>query len=71
VIGVELRAPSPNLTTITIVEAMRSVGAAGSMSPWRVRGAPLSEADYVELIRNVGRYCRRFVILDLVRHRLP
>ena len=24
-----------------------------------------------ELIRNVGRYCRRFIILDLVRHRLP
>ena len=31
----------------------------------------LSDSDYMELIRNVGRYCRRFVILDLVRHRLP
>jgi hypothetical protein len=25
----------------------------------------------VELIRNVGRSCNRFVILDLVRHPLP
>ena len=31
----------------------------------------LSDSNYIELIRNVGRYCRRFVILDLVRHRLP
>jgi len=25
----------------------------------------------VALIRNVGRSCRRFILLDLVRHRLP
>jgi SAM-dependent methyltransferase len=31
----------------------------------------LSDEEFVELIRNVGRVCRRFVILDLVRHRLP
>lgn len=31
----------------------------------------LREEELVALIRNVGRSCRRFVILDLVRHRLP
>lgn len=31
----------------------------------------LSEEGFVSLIRNVGRTCRRFIILDLVRHRLP
>lgn len=31
----------------------------------------LREDDVVALIRNVGRSCRRFVILDLVRSRVP
>ncbi len=73
VIGVELRAPSPNLTTITIVEAnaVRSALPDSDVAVAVCVAHHLSEADYVELIRNVGRYCRRFVILDLVRHRLP
>jgi len=31
----------------------------------------LPEDELIELIRNVGRSCRRFVILDLVRNRVP
>jgi 2-polyprenyl-3-methyl-5-hydroxy-6-metoxy-1,4-benzoquinol methylase len=31
----------------------------------------LSESDLIGLIRNVGRFCRRFILLDLVRHRAP
>lgn len=31
----------------------------------------LGESETIDLIRNVGRYCRRFVLLDLVRHPLP
>lgn len=31
----------------------------------------LSEAEVVSLILNVSRSCRRFIILDLVRHQLP
>jgi 2-polyprenyl-3-methyl-5-hydroxy-6-metoxy-1,4-benzoquinol methylase len=31
----------------------------------------LCEGDVVKLIRNVGRYCRRFILLDSVRHPLP
>ena len=31
----------------------------------------LSSDELAALIRNVGRYCRRFVILDLVRARMP
>jgi SAM-dependent methyltransferase len=31
----------------------------------------LTEQQAIDLIRNVGRSCRRFVILDLVRHQLP
>src|SRR5882762_12025984 len=73
VIGVELRAPAPNLTTVPIVEAnaVRSPLPDSDVAVAVCVAHHLSEADYVELIRNVGRYCRRFVILDLVRHRLP
>jgi hypothetical protein len=31
----------------------------------------LRDEEFIEMIRNVGRACRRFVILDLVRHRVP
>jgi SAM-dependent methyltransferase len=31
----------------------------------------LSETQVIDLIRNVGRSCRRFIIMDLVRHPLP
>jgi SAM-dependent methyltransferase len=31
----------------------------------------LSAHDLINVIRNVGRFCRRFIIVDLVRHRLP
>ncbi|MFN7994263.1 MAG: methyltransferase domain-containing protein [Bryobacteraceae bacterium] len=31
----------------------------------------LSEDDIGQLIRNVGRYCRRLILLDLVRHSIP
>ena len=34
-------------------------------------GHHLSDGELVKLIRNVGRSCRRFILLDLVRHRLP
>src|SRR5207247_859074 len=34
-------------------------------------GHHLNEPDLVSLIRNVGRFCRRFILLDLVRHSLP
>jgi SAM-dependent methyltransferase len=34
-------------------------------------GHHLRERDLVRLIRNVGRFCRRFILLDLVRHPLP
>lgn len=34
-------------------------------------GHHLREDEIVAMIRNVGRYCRRFILLDLVRHPLP
>jgi SAM-dependent methyltransferase len=34
-------------------------------------GHHLSEGELVSLIQNVGRFCRRFILVDLVRHPLP
>ncbi len=34
-------------------------------------GHHLCETGLADLVRNVGRFCRRFLILDLVRHPLP
>ena len=34
-------------------------------------GHHLTESDLADLIRNVGRYCRRLILLDVVRHPLP
>jgi SAM-dependent methyltransferase len=34
-------------------------------------GHHLSERELIGLIRNVGKFCRRFILLDLVRHSLP
>ncbi len=34
-------------------------------------GHHLGGDDLIRLIRNVGRYCRRFILLDLVRHPVP
>ena len=34
-------------------------------------GHHLNESELAALIRNVGRYCRRFILLDVMRHPLP
>lgn len=73
VIGVELRAPIPNLTTVPILQA-NAVHSPLPDSDVAVAVCVmhhLSDTDTIALIRNVGRHCRRFIILDLVRHRLP
>ena len=71
--GVEIR-PHPDLSAaVPILQAdarcdeLPRADVAFSMD----LGHHLCESDLVSLIRNVGRYCRRFILLDLVRHRLP
>ena len=73
VIGVDLRMPSPNLSTVPIVQA-NAVCSPLPDSDVAVAvcvAHHLSDSDCIEMIRNVGRHCRRFIILDLVRHWLP
>ena len=73
VIGAEINphpsiaAPVPIVKANAVHDPLPSVDVAFSMH----LGHHLSEGDLVGLIRNVGRFCRRFILLDLVRHPLP
>jgi len=73
VIGAEINphpsiaAPVPIIRADALHDPLPSAEVAFSMH----LGHHLSERDLVKLIRNVGRFCRRFILLDLVRHPLP
>ncbi len=72
-IGVDLKLPPVPVGPPLIIAAdgvsdrLPSADVAFSM----YLGHHLSEGDLRQLIRNVGRSCRRFLLLDLVRHALP
>ncbi len=73
VIGVDLSPPQrgkepPRLIAANAAcDALPEADVAFSMHT----GHHLEEAELVALIRNVGRSCRRFLLMDLVRHPLP
>lgn len=73
VVGVDLRMPKPASVPFSILQAdavldrLPIADVAYSM----YLGHHLSEVELIKLIRNVGRSCRRFILLDLVRHPLP
>ena len=73
IVGVDLRAPRPPVPTVPILraDAVREPLPESDVAVAVCLVHHLGEAELIELIRNVGRSCRRFVILDLVRHRLP
>ena len=73
VIGVDL-SPHPSIAApipIVQADAVRDELPCADVAFSMNFGHHLSEQDLVSLIRNVGRSCRRFVLLDLVRHWLP
>jgi SAM-dependent methyltransferase len=73
VLGVDLRPPEggagefPILKLDAVREALPRADVAVSVCLVH----HLRDEEFVEMIGNVGRACRRFVILDLVRHRVP
>jgi SAM-dependent methyltransferase len=72
VIGFDLR-PAPSGSSIPILTGN---AAFDPLPPADVALAiclahHLSEAEVVSMIRNVSRSCRRLILLDLVRHRIP
>ena len=73
VIGIDLNPRKPPEVRVPIVRAdavhdpLPCADVAFSMH----LGHHLTESDLINLIGNVGRYCRRFILLDVVRHPLP
>ena len=73
VIGVDINphpciaAPVPILQADALRDPLPLADVAFSMH----LGHHLREHEVAHLIRNVGRFCRRFILLDLVRHPLP
>ena len=73
VIGVDIRRPAgldlpfPIWVADAVHEPLPEADVAFSMYV----GHHLSDEEITKLIRNVGRFCRRFILLDLIRHPLP
>ena len=73
VVGVDIN-PHPNIAApvpILQADARRDPLPRADVAFSMHLGHHLRERDLVDLIRNVGRFCRRFILLDLVRHPLP
>jgi SAM-dependent methyltransferase len=73
VLGVDLRPPEGGVGDIPIMQldAVREALPRADVAVSVCLVHHLRDEEFVEMIRNVGRTCRRFVILDLVRHRMP
>jgi SAM-dependent methyltransferase len=73
VVGVDLRLPRPPIPSVPIVQAdaIREPLPRADVAIAVCLVHHLSDDELVALIRNVGRSARRFIMLDLVRHRLP
>ena len=73
VIGVDLRPPGEEYAPVPILraDAVRDPLPKADIAVCVCLAHHLLESELVALIRNVGRSCRRLVLLDLVRHPLP
>lgn len=73
VVGMDLRAPRNGASRAPVLrgDAVRTPLPVCDIAVCVCLAHHLSEAELGELIRNVARSCRRFVVLDLVRHWIP
>ncbi len=74
-IGVDITTPSPGRSStshpIVQADAVRDPLPRADVAFSLHTAHHLSDSELVQMIRNVGRSCRRFIVLDLVRARLP
>jgi SAM-dependent methyltransferase len=73
VVGVDLQPPQDGAKDLCILklDAVRDALPRADVAVSVCMAHHLRDEEFVELIANVGRACRRFVILDLVRHPVP
>lgn len=70
-VGVDLRPPADAPVRILRANAICDPLPAADVAYALCLAHHLSEDEVVNMIHNVGRSCRRFVVIDLVRHPLP
>src|SRR5690349_10124792 len=70
VTGVDLQ-PRPGTVPMVRADAVRDLLPRADVAFSMYLAHHLDEGEISEMIRNVGRTCRRFILLDLVRHPLP
>jgi 2-polyprenyl-3-methyl-5-hydroxy-6-metoxy-1,4-benzoquinol methylase len=70
VTGVDVQ-PRPTTVPMVQADAIRDTLPPADVAFSMYLAHHLSEREIGEMIRNVGRSCRRFILLDLVRHPLP
>jgi SAM-dependent methyltransferase len=70
-IGVDLRPPDGGALPILAIDAIRDPLPRADIAYSLCLAHHLSEHELVALVENVGRSCRRFLLVDLVRHWLP
>lgn len=73
VCGVELEpgATTPEGIPLTIADATKDSLPQADAAIAVFMAHHLTEQQLIQMIQNVGQYCKRFIILDLVRHPLP
>jgi len=71
VIGADLKPPATAVVPIVRADVTRDPLPEADVAISVCLAHHLTDDQVVDLIRNVGRSCRRFIILDLVRSRIP
>ena len=73
VVGADLKPPAASLREFPILklDAVRDALPTADVAVSVCLMHHLHDDEFIELIQNVGRSCKRFVILDLVRNPLP
>jgi SAM-dependent methyltransferase len=70
-VGIDLHPPADASVPILRLDAVHESLPPADVAIAMLMTHHLPDEDVIRLIRNVSRSCRRFVILDLVRHPLP
>jgi len=71
VIGIDKKPPGKTHVPIIAADAITTALPEADMAVCCLTAHHLTPEQIVELIRNAGRSCRRFILHDLIRHRLP
>jgi SAM-dependent methyltransferase len=71
VIGADLKPPATALVPIVRADVTRDPLPEADVAISVCLAHHLTDDQFVDLIRNVAKSCRRFIILDLVRSRIP